>query len=123
MKGIIGLVLIIIGLGLMIWSCNKDNDLFYYNRPYTLIKKHQSEHLYKGKYKPDYYFTVSYDDKEYNWTKSVQGTVYFSRYENGRYFERDIKPHSYIICVFWLVGIFCLVGIVLISSALTDDMF
>jgi hypothetical protein len=109
MKGIIGFVLIVIGFSLLYWVSDKDNKLFFYTRTYTLITKHQSEHYYKGNYRPDYYITVKYDDdSNFYWTKSIGGASYFSMTEGRRYEEKAetqrVSLVFLILCGFFLVG-------------------
>ncbi len=122
MKGIIGLAFIVIGFGLLIWGGNEKNDFFHHTRTYTLITKHQSEHSYKGKYHPDYYITVKYDDdNQFNWTKSVGGASYFSMTEGCRYEER--ADNKSITILFLLVVGFMLVGSIFLSIFMTDSIY
>ena len=109
MKGIIGLVLIILGFVVMVWSNDRDNKLFWYDRPYTVLKRHQSEHMYKGTYRPDYYQEIRYDDdKNFTWTRKIDGSTYFSQEINSRYIAKDTtKLFDKIIWVcfaLWLSG-------------------
>lgn len=117
MKGIIGLVLIIIGFVSLFWT---GNDLLFHTRTYTLISKHQSEHKYKGNYHPDYYITVRYDDDtKFNWTKSVGGASYFSMTEGSRYNEREPKNNTLLLC---LVFGSMLAGAILLAIYMTNLM-
>ena len=121
MKGIIGLALIVIGFGLLIWGVNEKNDLFHYTRTYTLITKHQSEHSYKGSYHPDYYITVRYDDdSQFNWTKSVGGASYFSMTEGRKYEERE-ENNNFTVLIFVMFGIF-IVGAGFLNAYMTDSI-
>lgn len=121
MKELIGLILIISGLVLLTRVDDKDNDFYWYDRTYTVLEKNQSEHIYKGQSNPDYYLTVSYnDDQEFNWTKSVSGSTYFSQKIGHSYKIRDTKP-SYEIG-HWIVFVVMGIGVFVLSYGLAHNL-
>lgn len=83
----INLILFFLGV-FALFSINADYT--HYSRSCIIIAKNQSEHLYKSKSYPDYYFTVLWQDRnkeretfgvspECYFDTNIQERVYFSR--------------------------------------------
>jgi hypothetical protein len=102
---------------------NKSNDDYWYTRTYTVIKMHQSEHMYKGKSQPDYFLTKHYeDDLNHYWTAEVSGSMYFSSHVGGVYIERDIKPDGPYNFILGVLIVICVIGIIMLAIGIVEEL-
>lgn len=90
-----------------------------YSREGNLLYKHQSEHQHKGKYYPEYYFTVKWNDREKGKeTFEVTGETFFSCKEGEKvYFSRTKEEYLWTESK-WLALGFVGVGLIWIFSGL-----
>jgi hypothetical protein len=95
----LGSRLIIYPLIFLIFMQIERFDVFWYDRDFRIVEKHQGLHEHKGKPVFDYYVEVSYsDDKESNWVERVTGNKFFSYDVGPTYTKRSIRDISvYII--------------------------
>lgn len=102
---------------------NRDNSTFWYTRTYTVIEKNQSEHQYKGSWKPDYYVTVKYEDEPNTlYTEYFNGAKYYNVKEGQSYTKRDIVNERKYNRANWITLGIAFVGIVMMSIAVANSM-
>jgi len=107
MKGILGLILIIISAISFVISENRDNDFFWCDRPYRVVERHESQHTYKGHAVPEYYLTVKYNDQPTTLTCfGVYGSEYFLQKEGTTHVSRinNFEWPAYVELVLVIIG-------------------
>ena len=117
-----GLGLIVFFFLFLVFMQIRSFDLFWYDREFKVIEKHQGGHEYKGRSVFDYYIEVSYvDDKESNWVEEVSGNKFFAYDVGSSYTKRDIRDESMYNKLHWITIFFILVGCVFFSSGITPE--